>query len=379
MPRIVEINQIEGLAPLADAWDDLLRQTPGASFFQSLAWLQAYWRHFGAGQLLRVLIREEGDRPTGILPLVVRHETSKVGPLRVVTFPLHAWGSFYGPIGPEPCAVLAAGLDHLRHTKPCWDVLELRWQGAPSTAPRQLERTLIESGFSAQATVWDRASVVDLDGDWETYRSTRNGAWLRRLRHDERKLSAAGRLEFVRYRPAGAAYGDGSPRWDLYDACEDLARRSWQGSATDGTTLSHESVRGFLREVHESAAKAGAVDMSLLLLDDAPLAFIYGYQYGGYVYGLRRGRDAERASDGAGNLLLARTLEDSFARGDRLYDMGVGSLASKRQFQTRLIPILRLSHYPLRSPRAQLLRLARWWQGRTICASRLDEEVAAES
>ena len=38
---------------------------------------------------------------------------------------------------------------------------------------------------------------------------------------------------------------------------------------------------------------------------------------------------------GAGNVLLAYTLRDSFARGDRLYDMGVGSLASKRYFLTR--------------------------------------------
>ena len=45
-------------------------------------------------------------------------------------------------------------------------------------------------------------------------------------------------------------------------------------------------------------------------------------------------------------MLLAYTLRDSFARGDRVYDMGVGSYESKRHFQTRLIPILRYSHYP---------------------------------
>ena len=141
-------------------------------------------------------------------------------------------------------------------------------------------------------------------------------------------------------------YDDGSPRWDLYDACEDLARRSWQSAATNGTTLSHESVRGFLRDAHQAAAAAGAVDLNLLLLDGSPVAFIYGYHYRGYVYGLRRGYDVERGAEGAGNVLLAYTLRDSFARGDRLYDMGVGSLRSKRHFETRVIPLLRYSHYP---------------------------------
>ena len=100
-------------------------------------------------------------------------------------------------------------------------------------------------------------------------------------------------------------------------------------------------MRGFLRETHEAAAAAGAVDLNLLLIDGVPVAFIYGYHYRGYVYGLRRGYDAERSREGAGNVLLAYTLRDSFARGDRIYDMGVGSLESKRHFQTRVLPILR--------------------------------------
>ena len=98
--------------------------------------------------------------------------------------------------------------------------------------------------------------------------------------------------------------------------------------------------------MHKAAAAAGAVDLNLLLLDGSPAAFIYGYHYRGYVYGLRRGYDAQRTREGAGNVLLAHVLCDGFARGDRLYDMGVGSLASKRHFQTRLLPIVRYSHFP---------------------------------
>ena len=97
-------------------WGNLLRQTARGSFFQSLEWLEVYWRHFGQGQRLRVMVVLDEDRPSGIVPLVVRSERSKVGGLRVLTFPLHDWGSFYGPIGPEPGRTLAAGLEHVRRT-----------------------------------------------------------------------------------------------------------------------------------------------------------------------------------------------------------------------------------------------------------------------
>lgn len=366
MPRILEINRIEELAQFGRDWETLLGQTAGASFFQSLPWLEAYWRHFGAGQRLRVLVGLADDRPTGILPLVVRTEKSKLGRLRVLTYPLHDWGSFYGPIGPDPTGILRAGLEHVRRTRRDWDVLDLRWQGAVGAEPLDVRQAMTAAGFQAYPTVWDQTAIVDLDGTWEAYWSARKGAWLRQFRNAERKLLEQGDLSHVRYRPAGLKHDDGSPRWDLYDASESLARQSWQATATNGTTLSDEPVRGFLREVHQSAAAAGAVDLNLLLLDGSPVAFIYGYHWRGYVYGLRRGYDAGRTRSGAGNVLLAYTLRDSFARGDRFFDMGVGSLESKRYFQTRVVPVMRYSHFPPLAPRAQILRLKRWWQERRL-------------
>jgi len=363
---VAEINCIDQLAQFRQEWRELLRQTAGASFFQSLEWLEVYWRHCGEGQKLRVLAVFADDRPAGILPLVVQSEKSKVGPVRVLTFPLHEWGSFYGPVGPDPELTLTAGLEHIRRTPRDWDILELRWQGAVDTDPGQTQRAMLAAGFQSYPTLWNRSAIVDLDGTWGSYWAGRKGAWLRRFHHAERKLSEQGSVSYVRYRPTGRAGDDNSPRWDLYDACEELARRSWQGAATDGTTLSHEAVRGFLREMHETAAAAGAVDLNMLSLDGVPVALIYGYHYRGYVYGLRRGYDEDRSRQGAGNVLLAYTLRDSFAHGDRVYDMGVGSYPSKRYFQTRLIPILRYSHYSPRVLRTQVLRLNRWWQSRRL-------------
>jgi hypothetical protein len=47
----------------------------------------------------------------------------------------------------------------------------------------------------------------------------------------------------------------------------------------------------------------------------------------------------------------------------------VGSLESKRHFQTRLLPIVRLSHFPPSAVRTQLLRFGRWWRARRVPAA----------
>lgn len=368
MTDVREINQIEALGDYRAVWRSLLEETPHATFFYSLEWLEIYWRHFGAGQKLRVLVVSSGGQPIGILPLVVLAERTKIGRMRMLTYPLHDWGSFYGPLGPDPVRTLTAGLEYIRDSRRDWDAIELRWSGAASSDRQQAGGAMRAAGLQAYQTLWNRTAVVDLADGWEGYLASRSAKWLHNVDRLERRLSRQGELTHVRHRPRGAAVGDADPRWDLYDACEDLARRSWQGSSTTGTTLSHASIRPFLREVHAAAAECGAVDLNLLLLGGQPLAFVYNYCWHGSVYGLRAGYDATLSRDGPGNVLYLRILRDSCQRNDRFYDLGVGSLPAKRHLLSRTLPIFRFGHYPLSVPRAQVLRLRRWMQQRTASA-----------
>ena len=370
MVQVLEINDIAQLADYSTAWDELLRQTAGASPFQTLAWLQAYWKHYGDDKTLRVFLVsrrdciESADDIEGIVPMVVRNETTRVGALRLLTYPLDYWGSFYGPIGPEPGQALTAVFAHVQRAPRDWDVLEPRWLGMPDAVVSRTQQAMRAAGCQAYVTTIDRTAVVELQGGWDHYLATRDSTWRKKYSRRQRVLAKRGKVELLRYRPRGDAQGDGDPRWDLYDACEELARRSWQGASSTGTTLSHEAVRPFLRDAHAMAAAAGIVDLNLLTVDEHPVAFAYNYCYRGHVYGLRIGFDPQWKRYSVGMILCGRSVEDSFARGDWLYDMGVGSLDIKRPVQTRCLPLLRCSHYHPASPRSQLLRTRRWLQSR---------------
>jgi CelD/BcsL family acetyltransferase involved in cellulose biosynthesis len=84
---------------------------------------------------------------------------------------------------------------------------------------------------------------------------------------------------------------------------------------------------------------------------------------------LRIGYDPALAAFGPGNVLWMRLIRDSFERGDRVLDLGPetfhyqtghDSLSYKRFWCNRIQPTVRCLHYSL-SPRAQALRLARWF------------------
>ncbi len=362
MTRVVEINDLESLAGYRLLWNLLLKQTPGATFFHSLDWLETYWQHLADDQRLRVLVVYAAGEPVGILPLVVRRERLRIGSVRVLTYPLCDWGSFYGPIGPNPTATLIAGLGHVRRTRSDWDLIDLRWVDATRDAGRTA-RALGMKRFAAQEAVWGHSAQIELTGSWDEYLAGRKRKFRENLRRAERQLAAKGEVSYLRLRPQGTAWGDDDPRWDLYDLCERLAADSWQGDSRDGTTLSHAGVRPFLRAAHAAAVRAGAADLNLLLVDDRPVAFAYGYQYAGYVFGLRTGYDASLASEGAGTVLFARQIQDSFERGDRVFDFGSEYLDCKRHWITRLAPIHHYTYFRRGTLRGQVLRLKRWLVG----------------
>jgi CelD/BcsL family acetyltransferase involved in cellulose biosynthesis len=363
MPSVLEINDPSQLDDHRLLWSALLAQTPGATFFQSLDWLETYWRHFGPGQRLRVLIVSAGGGPVGILPLVVRTDCTRIGPVRALTYPLDDWGSFFGPIGPNPTATLLVGVEHVLATERDWDLLDFRWVD-PEHDRGRTQSAMRAAGLRPGKQAWDHTAVVKTCGTWDEYWNSRQVKWRNNVCRLRRRLAEQGKVTYVRYRPEGRAYGDGDPRWDLYDACVELAEESWQGSSTDGTTLSHASIRSFLRDMHRDAAKAGAADVNLLLVDGRPVAFEYNYVYRGSVFGLRKGFDPAWRAFGPGTVLQYLSLEDSFRRGDRLYDLGPGSPDCKRAWETGTMTSYRYTHYPAAVARAQVLRLKHWLTGR---------------
>ena len=79
MTSVREINDPAELESLRLTWNVLLSQTAGASYFQSLDWLQTYWRHFGFSSAFtrpgRRLVRSPDRHPSlgGALGAALAH------------------------------------------------------------------------------------------------------------------------------------------------------------------------------------------------------------------------------------------------------------------------------------------------------------------
>lgn len=359
MIEVVEINEIEKLANYRLVWNSLFPSTPNASYFLTFDWFETYWRHFGHDQKMRVLVVYGDGEPVGIVPLCVRRETYRVSKVRVLTYPLDNWSTWFGPIGPNPATTMMAAMQHLRRTPRDWDMMELRWVADEGVQGGKTARAMRIANMFSEKAEYQVTSLVDLPATFHDFMASKSHSLRRQFKRTLRELFEVGRAEYVRYRPLPASEGDGDPAWDHYDACEAVANASWQSHVTNGNTIIHERVRDYFRAAHAAAARIGMVDINLLIIDGKPAAFLYGYHCHGNVAALRTGFDATMG-DGLGSALMLKMIEDGCLRGDRVIDFGPGEREHKRRLRTRQEATYRLTYTPLDSWRSQAVRLSRW-------------------
>lgn len=370
MNSVEIIEQTTDLSPLREDWSRLLAVTPHASFFQSLDWLETRWKHrLPTDAALQVaVIRENGD-VTGIVPLCVQKKATPLGDIRKLRFPIDNWGSFYGAVGANPEEAMSRVAAYLNSTASssatAFDLLEFTnlpdyqsSKGEPSESP---EPCLSPDSGNWITSECSHVAMLYLEGDWNSYWESRRAQKNRRrnVERCERRLSELGQLEYLRFRPAPGE----DPRWDLYDACEALASKSWQDSLVDGNTLHHEDVRPFLRDVHLAAVQSGHCDLNLLTLDQTPIAFSYGYHFQGYVDLMKVGFDPELAKFAPGNALWTRLIQDSYERGDQVLDFGPSCLDYKKFWMTALETSYQSVHYS-KTPAGRAFQLARTFKAK---------------
>src|ERR1700733_3309832 len=126
MITVSEYNDAAGIAEIRELWRELWWKTPRASFFQSIEWFETSLRRRTVKERVRVLVVAAAGRPIGIVPLVIKRVSTRLGRLHVLTDSPDERGFFFEPIGPNPSTTLDAVFAHVAKTKVDWDLFELR-------------------------------------------------------------------------------------------------------------------------------------------------------------------------------------------------------------------------------------------------------------
>jgi CelD/BcsL family acetyltransferase involved in cellulose biosynthesis len=283
------------------------------NIFATWEWADAWWRHFGGANRLRVVVCRDA---AGAVRFVVPLYLAALGPLRLLRFVGHGPADELGPI----CAVgdrhrAAAALQlALSAVQERWDVF---------LGERLPASTSWEAVSGARRLKREATPVVRLDGrTWDGWLATRSANARQQVRRFERKLA---RQHELRLRLCA---GDAELPRDL-DVLFALHDARWGDEASGAFT---EPRRRFHREWAAVALARGWLRLWTLDLDGRPAAVFYGFRFGESDYYYQAGRDPAHGPSSVGFVLLLHTIRDAATAGMSAYRLLRGDESYKDRF-----------------------------------------------
>lgn len=364
MAQIEEFNEIEELAQFRKLWRALLAETENGSFFQSLEWLEVLWKHTAGTPKLRVLIVSADGEAIGIVPLAIYEKPTRMGTLRYLGFPEDNWATASAPVGPHPLISMKAALRHIGRTPRDWDVLELQKVPEGPTTVTPIAGALCKSGFPVEEETCDQIAVIDIAGTFQRYWNCRGRELKLETELQEDAMCDGYQLQHLRYRVGRKDAEQSTPCFDVFDTCQKIAEPST--TSEDAENFANEW--DLLRDVFESACRAGSIDVNLLQLDDRPIAFDFNVHFEGHVNVVRSGCATATEGIDPTSVLRRKWIADSFQRLDRTIDLG-SVKCDAAGWGTKVVDTYRYKYVPRMSIRARLLQLNDWAWRKTISKS----------
>jgi hypothetical protein len=183
------VEDARGFAALEGEWEELYRDSPAATPFQSWAWLYSWWESYGGGRGLRlVTVRSAGGLLVGVLPLMLerRHGLAR---LLFVGTGLTPHLDLIAREGWEDW-VSEAGARALRQIGG-WHVADLQ-----ELRPEAAAWALFKSWSGRKSSVWQsQHPTIDATKDWDQLLMSRS----KKLRNNARRALRRAEADGVEY------------------------------------------------------------------------------------------------------------------------------------------------------------------------------------
>lgn len=292
--------------------------TEGATVFQTYQWFESWWRAFGHDRELFLVTAWDGDRLTGIAPMMIDQRYG----IRCVEFVGTPNADYQDLIlGPQRDQALVEFARFLADAKGSWDMLVLRNVPTDSTTFRRLPELM--RGLEIRVTDFERVScpTLELSSQPEAVRKKADGYGFRRRL---RRLQKTGDVVHVRCTTPQQIEHYLPLFFDQY-----TQRR--RGTRAE-RTFARDEFRTFYSLLAESLLPAGWLHFSVLECDGSPVAFHFGFEFRGRLYWYKPSFDPALSHASPGTVLLAYLIRDATERSLLELDFTVGSEPFKYRY-----------------------------------------------
>ena len=302
------IRTLEEFRQLQAAWDDLTGDSPLEAPFHGWTWYDAWWKHFGAGSELFLVVGEDGGRLQMVAPLRRTRRMLRGLPVREIGFMANAISPASTILvrnGFDEAAAWTAVLACLAQQRRCWDMLKL-WNVPETVASLERADTISrQQGLRLLREPGWQSAYIALEGDFDAYLTERFGKnRLRGIRQKVRQLSQQPGYRLTAYRtPAELDQG--------LELAFAVSRASWKGAL--GTDMAGAADRrAFYVDITQRLAQRGAVRIWVSSLEETPLAVHYQLIAGNATYLIINDFQQQYHAQSPGTVLMYQVAERLF-------------------------------------------------------------------
>jgi CelD/BcsL family acetyltransferase involved in cellulose biosynthesis len=308
-------------------YNDTLEKTKDKDVFSTWEWLSCWWKHFGKGRDLKILIAQEKDEILGVAPLMLsKYSFLHMGKLQKLEFigsPHSDYNSFVLLKKEKECLKLF--LKHLMEFSE-WDLLELSDVREGSVSANLLDEASKNRTTKLELRIGTLCPYVNLPASNEDFANGLSRNMRKNLRKGMRKLSKKYKVEVKTQK----AYRSTK---EAMEAFFKLHQKRWRSKGERGAFAS-EVFRNFHLDLAEVFDKKGWLSLRFLMANSKPIAAVYSFDYNLKKYGYLSGFDPDFGHYTVGNLLKLVIVEECIKKRFREYDLARGFEPYKANWAT---------------------------------------------
>ncbi|RMG55987.1 MAG: GNAT family N-acetyltransferase [Acidobacteria bacterium] len=317
----VRLSTVEALSARRDEWNALVGRSHTQTVFQTYEWHASWWKTLGSGRQPLVLLVEEGRELRGIAPLMWSERRLWGRQRKIIEF-IGAGSSDYCDFivdrdHPEALPLLVQWLsEHAGE----WDVLHL--SDIPNTTPTLslLPRLFCSYGYLTDVRKLYEAPTRLLGDPVADKQCVKKKSLRRHYNYFRRR----GRLDVKHCRTEEEI----CQYLDLFFQ-QHIERRA----LTDvPSQFLNERQRAFYRTLVRELAPTGWLLFSVVLFNDIPLAFHFGFEFGDRLVWYKPTFNVRYAKHSPGEVLIKYLLEYAIERQMAEFDFTIGEESFKYRF-----------------------------------------------
>jgi CelD/BcsL family acetyltransferase involved in cellulose biosynthesis len=323
---ITRYSDSSDFIPLEPFWNDLLRRSSVDDPFLTFDWQYSWWKHYGEGKELWLLVAREGECLVGILPLMLIPNYKRGFQAKILYLVGRGDIDHGGFIVPEGRGDVAAAFgEYLAANDRTWDIFQLNNIRKDGQDLKPFFDALPNSKFTIEITQESSHYFLPLDGKWEDIQKRLPDRLRRMIKNRGAQFSNQMQGRFVNLTGTHIAMNE-------FNALLETARKGRYSHLyeTDNDCQFHQTL------VSTMGSK-GWIGVTLLYLDEKIIAYRYGFLYQNKFFDWRTGYDPQFSDLSPGTLLLGKSIEQFVNMGLQEFDFLRGESAYKQQWtaQTR--------------------------------------------